>query len=174
MSTLVEILKEDQALTELMLETDGVIESDQIEAIVDRWMAEIRSNLALKADGYAFKKKALERRAELFKAEAEAFKAASKTMIDFAERLKDRMKQVMIDMDQPQIDGNLYKFSLQQGSISVFIDDENLIPAIYTRQKVTVEIDKDSIKKAIQQGIKVPGAHLERGINLRTTLRKET
>lgn len=45
----------------------------------------------------------------------------------------------------------------------VVFDDESAIPEEYIVEKVKVEksISKTEIKKAIQNGIKVPGAHLE-------------
>lgn len=172
MSTLVNLLQEDNALTELMLETHGVLTDEAIENIVGQWMEEIKSNLAAKVDGYEFKKEALLRRADWFKDQAEKFRTASRAMANMADKLKDRMKQVMIETDQPVLEGNLYSFRLQQGQSSVVIDDVNELPATYTREKVTVEVDKVMIKEAIESGIKVPGVHLEKGIILRSYLKK--
>lgn len=46
----------------------------------------------------------------------------------------------------------------------VVFDDEKAIPKEYITEKVKIEksISKTEIKKAIQNGIEVPGAHLER------------
>lgn len=47
------------------------------------------------------------------------------------------------------------------------IDDKDLLPAALYRQKITYEPDKTAIKKAIQNGETICGAHLQTNYNLR-------
>ena len=47
------------------------------------------------------------------------------------------------------------------------IDDKDLLPACLYRQKITYEPDKTAIKKAIQNGETICGAHLQTNYNLR-------
>lgn len=49
---------------------------------------------------------------------------------------------------------------------SVVIDNEHLIDDKYKKEKVTITVSKTDIKKAIQAGDTVEGAHLEGGASL--------
>jgi hypothetical protein len=49
---------------------------------------------------------------------------------------------------------------------SVVIDDLSKVPTKFQHPKIEVTVDKTAIKKAIQSGEKVDGAHIEQGEKL--------
>jgi len=55
---------------------------------------------------------------------------------------------------------------VRKNPASVVVDDITKIDSKYTRQKIQIDVDKIAIKKAIQNGEKVDGAHLEQRTSL--------
>jgi len=56
--------------------------------------------------------------------------------------------------------GTTVQFSLRRSPDSVEITSEDLIPAEFLTEKITYQARKADIKKALQDGIQVPGAFL--------------
>lgn len=54
-------------------------------------------------------------------------------------------------------------FTAAKGRASVVIDDESLIPDSLVDVQTIVSPDKKAIKEALENGIAVPGAHIEIG-----------
>ena len=44
----------------------------------------------------------------------------------------------------------------------VVLDDETVVPDDYRREEIVISIRKDDIRKALLDGVEVPGTHLER------------
>lgn len=172
-ATLRQIVSERRALDELLMETGGEITDDQVEQTTTRWMAEIMANLAVKADSYQYRQQDIQTMAEQFKANAKMFSSAAKSLERVGESLKERLKYSMVEMQTNELAGILFKYKLSSSSPSVVIDDQALIPAIYCREKVVVDVDKAAIKDALLDGRSVPGAHLERGFTLRVSPNKK-
>jgi len=170
--TLMQIVDDRRALDELLTETGGEISEEQVEQTVSKWMAEIRSNLAVKADSYEYKQKDLEAMIEQFKAHAKMFSSAAKSLDRVSDALKDRMKHAMLEMDTKEIVGNIFKYKLSNSAPKVVILDETKIPATFCREKILVEVDKDAVKKAVLEGQEVGGVVLEQGYTLRVSANK--
>lgn len=64
-----------------------------------------------------------------------------------------------------KLDTELNKLSYRK-SEAVILTNEELIPAEYKKEKLTISIDKTEIKKAIKAGTEVPGAEIETRNNL--------
>jgi hypothetical protein len=108
-------------------------------------------------------------------AEAEAIKNESKRMDRRAEVLEngaqyllDTVKSSMQAIGRNKIDSLLFKISLAKTNGSLKIDDESLIPAEYWTQPETPApaVNKILAKKAISDGVKVPGCSVESGVRL--------
>lgn len=54
-------------------------------------------------------------------------------------------------------------FTVRKGSVSVVIDNEDLLPDELVDTTVVVAPDKKKIKEAIEAGVEIKGAHLEIG-----------
>ena len=89
------------------------------------------------------------------KAEADAFTKRAKA----AAALADRMKAML----EAELDGNT--FECRTGKVSfrkskaLIVDDERRIPEQY--QKIAFSVDKAALKKAIESGENIAGAHIE-------------
>lgn len=82
-----------------------------------------------------------------------------------AERLKEYISTAMIAHDIEKIDTGLFKISFLN-SESLQVVDEASIPEEYIITKVTKQVDKMSLKKAIKGGQEIPGAIIERRKNI--------
>lgn len=83
-------------------------------------------------------------------------------------KFKEYVKENMERLDLPKIDTELGTLSIAKNPASVEIFDETLISDEYKKEKVTVSIDKTSIKNALKAGKDVQGARL---IEDKTSLR---
>jgi hypothetical protein len=61
---------------------------------------------------------------------------------------------------------NKGEMKVRKNPPSVVIDDVAKIPTEFQKQKIDVTIDKVALKKAIQNGEKVDGAHIEQSEKL--------
>ncbi len=75
-------------------------------------------------------------------------------------KFKEYVKENMERLDLPKIDTELGTLSIAKNPASVEIFDETLISDEYKKEKVTVSIDKTSIKNALKAGKDVQGARL--------------
>jgi len=82
--------------------------------------------------------------------------------------LVDRLNNSLLDAVKlyGDITSGLITFTTRK-SESINIEDEDLIDKEYKTVKVTTSVSKADIKKAIKQGVEVPGASLITNLNLR-------
>lgn len=80
--------------------------------------------------------------------------------------LKDYLKQNMEGCGIQKIESPWFVLSVQNNPWAVEISNEEAIPAKYKEKVVTIKLDKQAIKKALEEGKKVPGASLTRGTRL--------
>lgn len=87
-----------------------------------------------------------------------------KELVKSYENIEEDMKaQIMLWMDAmglKSMDFINQKVTLKSNPPVVKINDEELIPDKFKKEKVTISIDKTAIKKAIQDGEEVMGAEL--------------
>ena len=82
---------------------------------------------------------------------------------------EDMKQQILLGMDSlglKSIEFINQKFTVKNNPPSVKINDEELIPDKFKKEKVSITIDKTAIKKAIQDGEDVIGAELVVGKSL--------
>lgn len=87
----------------------------------------------------------------------------------YEETEEEMKKAIMIWMEQLELkslDFANQKVTLKNNPPSVKINDEELIPDKFKKEKVSITIDKTAIKKAIQDGEEVIGAELVVGKSL--------
>ena len=80
--------------------------------------------------------------------------------------LKDYLKQNLEGCGIQKIESPWFVLAVQNNPWAVEISDEDAIPAKYKEKVVTLKLDKLAIKKALEEGKKVPGARLTRGTRL--------
>lgn len=171
MKNLTEIVRDHKSLDELLFETGGELTSEESESIIDSWMAEIKSDLEKKADNYEFKKIALEKAIEALSERADKFKAAAKTLTNLQTNLKERMKEAMTTLQITSITGICFTYKLSNSKASVIIDETKL-PAMYMREKLIIEPDKEKIRTDLELGREIDGAYLKPNFSIRTSVNK--
>ena len=110
----------------------------------------------------------LETTAEQFKAEEKRISSARKALENKAERVKEYIKESMLNADIEKLSAGTFKLSVSLSPGSVAIDDIASLPARFlTVIPEQYQPDKAAIKAAIKAGEDVPGAHIEAGYTLR-------
>jgi hypothetical protein len=80
--------------------------------------------------------------------------------------LKEYLKENLEGCGIQKIESPWFVLSIQNNPWAVAISNEDLIPAQYKEQIVSIKLDKLAIKRALEAGKKVPGASLIRGTRL--------
>lgn len=90
-----------------------------------------------------------------------------KALDNRAERLRAYVRDALQVAGISRVECPWFVATVQQNPPSVVIDSEEQLPALYLRERTTVEADKAAIKAALQAGHDVPGARLVRTVGLR-------
>ena len=157
MSTGFEIANDIAELKALVDKGDFTPEqiADTIEAI--------ESDLAQKLDSYMYVVGELESKAERCKKEADR-QSERKSMFDREiKELKIRIKQCLDVAGLKGLKTDHNTFTIRKGFVKVVIDDDKLIPDEFVDVATIVAPKKAEIKKALEDGADIPGAHLETG-----------
>jgi len=109
--------------------------------------------------GYVIKNLAIE--AEAIDMEIKRLSARKKARDNRVKSLKGYLLTNMVALDKKKVHCEIFSLSRRKGHMSVVIDNQDVLTESYT--KVSVSPDKVAIKKAIDAGKEVEGAHLERG-----------
>ena len=133
----------------------------------------LAGDIEAKADGYAYVIKSLKVKIGAIEGEMKAIweeyesaMAHKKALENNIERMKRSLMICMKTMDKPKLKTDRFSFWIQQTPPAVVIDDEKNITTKYLIPQEP-KIDKDGIKKAIQDGAALPFAHLETHDSLR-------
>jgi hypothetical protein len=108
----------------------------------------------------------LEAFAEAIKAAEEQMARRRKALESRASWLRDYLKTNMEACGITKIESPWFCLSIQKNPAAVDILDEVAIPEEFKQEVVTVKIDKDGIKEAINAGRKIPGARMVNGTRL--------
>jgi hypothetical protein len=125
--------------------------------------AEIRQTVELqirKVDDFCRFLAHLESQADLAAKEIERLKARKSRFENLEERLEQYAIWTLQSLGLRKLDGNTSKLTLRTNQPGVEIDDGELVPPQFKTIKQEIVIDKRGIKKAIDAGANVPGAHL--------------
>lgn len=118
-----------------------------------------------KAEDYGHAILNLKAMATAAKAEKDRLAALQKFYENAQKRLTDALSTAMQVFGQDKVENATMRLSLRH-STATEVDDLDQLPAEYKTTKVEVVADKTAIKKAIQSGEAVPGAHLVENVSL--------
>lgn len=158
--SLYKIDRELMALLEAIAEQEGEITPEQ-----DEQLAINRYELETKAVDYSMAILQLNAWVEMADKEAKRVTAIKNAYKKTSETLKQRITDAMERYDIKEVKDATIKVSLRK-SVQTIIDDLNQVPKQYKTVKVETTPDKTAIKKAIQEGEIIEGAHLEEKNNL--------
>ena len=148
------------ALLEAIAEQEGEITPEQ-----DEQLAINRYELETKAVDYSMAILQLNAWVEMADKEAKRVTAIKNAYKKTSETLKQRITYAMERYDIKEVKDATIKVSLRK-SVQTIIDDLDQVPKQYKTIKVETTPDKTAIKKAIQEGEIIEGAHLEEKNNL--------
>jgi len=103
---------------------------------------------------------------EDMKAEEKRIATMRKALESRAKNLENAFTYVLNNMGDKEVITKYGVMKVRKNPASVVVDDITKIDSKYTRQKIQIDVDKVAIKKAIQSGEKVDGAHIEQGEKL--------
>lgn len=136
--------------------TGEYIDTDTGEVLDEEYLNGLRIAKTRKVENIACWIKNLQAEVEAYKKEEEAFRIRRKQ----AESRIESLKRYLTNwVSGEKIETDRCKVSWRK-SVSVEIQDESRVPEDYKKEKVIMNLDKVSIKKALTGGKDVPGASL--------------
>jgi hypothetical protein len=147
-------------LAEQLIDNDGELTTELAEQL-----AITEEQLQNKSVAYSFVIKQMDADIDTIDAEIKRLQAAKKQREKATEYLKERIKHAMELFSIEEIKTPLVKINFRK-SESVEVDDVNALPIAYKTVKVVQTADKVSIKKAIKDGVFVPGCFIVEHRNL--------
>lgn len=160
MKSMYSMTHEFQILTE-MLEDETAPQDEIGKALIA-----LQSDIVTKAEnGMAYMAK-LEEVIAGAKAEKKRIDAFIKAMENRKKRIEGAYIYALKTLGTDAILTNKGEMKVRKNPPSVVIDDVAKIPTEFQKQKIDVTIDKVALKKAIQNGEKVDGAHIEQSEKL--------
>lgn len=156
------------SLYELTDDFNKLMELEEDDDITTALVAIVAGEIEQKAENVCKFIKMLDTTAEQFKTEEERIRGARKALENRAERVRDYMKQALLNANIDKVNAGTFKVSVGLSPGSVTIDDlASIPPRFLTIIPEQYQPDKAAIKLAIKAGEDVPGAHIEAGFMLR-------
>ncbi len=156
------IVNESMEIEKLLVESGGEITEE-----IEKALSVNASELSLKVDGYQHVIERFNSLSDHYKARAEFFRTIAGQCKTAADRLKDNIKNAMIDMGIEEVKGQDMRFKLSPTSGTLIIEDAEMIPVEFKSEVITTEIDKKALKDAAAKG-EVAGVRIEPGFTLRS------
>lgn len=103
-----------------------------------------------------------------YKAQIEILSKISKAAKLTKARLKTSLKEAMHFLGVSELQGNETRFKLSEGKPRVEIENENLIPFEYLKEKTVLVPNLERIETMLKAGENVPGCKLTHSSTLRT------
>lgn len=116
-----------------------------------------------KIDAYCHVNRKLSAELEALKNEEVRIKQLKTEKDNQIKRLKSYLLTAMQNADMTKFDTGLFKVSTRKGVQSVNVTDISWVPSMFITEKVDVKVDKNALKKWIQEGNETIGAELVTG-----------
>lgn len=155
MKSLFNITAEAQQLASALIE--GELSEELENALVIN-----QNEIQEKAINYGYAIKSIEADIETIDAEIERLKALKTSRTNAIERMKQAVLDALTIYGIEKVTSPTLNLSVRLNPEAVEIVNEYQVPDIYRKEKVTVTIDKTTIKEDIKSGFGVPGAVLVR------------
>jgi hypothetical protein len=158
--TIYQIEQSYNQLAEELIENGGELTPSLEEAL-----AITEEQLQNKSVAYSFVIKQMDADIDTIDAEIKRLQAAKKQREKATEYLKERIKHAMELFNIEEIKTPLVKINFRK-SESVEVDDVNALFSDYKTIKIVETADKAAIKKAIKDGVFIPGCSIVEHRNL--------
>ena len=159
-ATALEISSELGAVTRAIIEAGGEMSEEQHTALKE-WKAD----LEVKGENIALVMQRMEADEAFFKQIEEQARSKRKVMENTRDRLRKYIAMCMVEANVKKLKRNdgLFSISLVDGRIKSVVDDVSALPTDFVLVREVFDPDNQKIKDALESGVEVPGAHLERG-----------
>ena len=148
------------ALLSAIEANDGEITPD-----IEQALAITEDQFAAKATDYGLAILNLEAMAKAAKAEKERLAGLQKFYENVSNRLRGALCGAMDVLDHPKVESPSVRLFLRH-TTATEVDDVTKLPDEFVTTKIEDVPDKAAIKKALQEGRDVPGAHLVENVSL--------
>ena len=153
-------------LTGNMKELEKLAESDPEMAVsVADTLEGIQAEFNDKAQALMIVSNSMDADINAIQDEIDRLTARKRAIVNRKESLKDYLRENMEANGIKQIKCALFTINCVQGREIAVVDNEDDLPDEYIKPKVTMQVDKASLTKALKElpeGETLPGAHLER------------
>lgn len=145
----------------------SAIEANEGEITLDieQALAITEDQFAAKATDYGLAILNLEAMAKAAKAEKERLAGLQKFYENVSNRLRSALCGAMDVLDHPKVESPSVRLFLRH-TTATEVDDVTKLPDEFVTTKIEDVPDKAAIKKALQEGRDVPGAHLVENVSL--------
>jgi regulator of sigma D len=158
-TTLGELAERLQAMAWIIEEAQGEV-TDEVAEVLEA-MDGLEVELADKADRIAHVVNGFRAMAAARKERAKRENAAAKALENKADRLTDYLSHCLTQVGVSELDTRDNTFKFKKLPAIAVIDNEDALMGDFLKEKTTITPDKAKIKKALQSGVDVIGAHLE-------------
>lgn len=159
--SLLDAARSEHTIFQLIAENGGEITPE-----LDEQLKRIEL-LPEKVDGYQAFFDSCDARYEMLGMQIERLARLRKAIDGVRTRLWNYLEISMRNHQLQELRGNLNKFKFVKCAKRTVVDDEKKIPAKYLVTEVLQKVDKTMLKKDLEAGVAVDGAHLEGGDALR-------
>lgn len=160
--TLVQIAFEFESIMDEIANSEGELSTEMEEALKSSDL-----EFAKKIDAYGHCDSRMSQEIEYLKKKADILYARAKRIESAQDRMKDVLKTVMVAMELKKAQGEDYSFTLSESKPKVIVGDEMQLPRGYFKEEIVTKLSKDALREALEAGVVVPGARLEKGYTLR-------
>ena len=137
----------------------------EITPDIEQALAITEDQFAAKATDYGLAILNLEAMAKAAKAEKERLAGLQKFYENVSNRLRGALCGAMDVLDHPKVESPSVRLFLRH-TTATEVDDVTKLPDEFVTTKIEDVPDKAAIKKALQEGREVPGAHLVENVSL--------
>lgn len=137
----------------------------EITPDIEQALAITEDQFAAKATDYGLAILNLEAMAKAAKAEKERLAGLQKFYENVSNRLRSALCGAMDVLDHPKVESPSVRLFLRH-TTATEVDDVTKLPDEFVTTKIEDVPDKAAIKKALQEGRDVPGAHLVENVSL--------
>lgn len=137
----------------------------EITPEIEQALAITEEQFTVKATDYGLAILNLEAMAKAAKEEKQRLAGLEKFYTNVSNRLRSALCNAMDVLDHPKVESPSVRLFLRR-TTATEVDDIAKLPGEFVTTKIEDVPDKTAIKKAIQEGRKVPGAHLVENVSL--------
>ena len=167
-------LSASSAIMKFWLETEAKTDdagemTGEIDTTIDDLLKELEGSIEAKVENYCWLIREIEGRAAIRLLESKRIKALATTNENLVKSLKERLKFFFEAQSIQKLECKTFKVSIANNGgvqpLQVDLPADQLPPQF---QKVTIEADNASIRKALEMGTEIEGVKLlQRGTSLR-------